>query len=279
MTVIRIATFNIRYGTAPDGPNGWDSRRAAVVDAITRQATGPPVLFGLQEVLPFQYDYLLAALGKDWCGTFVGRDDGRLAGEGTVLLWKSRQFYMLEPPTMFWYSDTPDVPGSRWTRYGAKYPRFCLQGLFVALGTDGVSIPGTEFRAWVTHFDHGPPKVREMSARLLIDRLPSESESDSKPLFFLGDLNSPPTEAAVDVLRHHLRDCLFSFGRQTDMLGTFHEFSGGDYGTVAHIDYIFLRSNSSKILAGKIDHDGYLDGKGKTRWPSDHFLVACDVQL
>ncbi|MEM6799164.1 MAG: endonuclease/exonuclease/phosphatase family protein [Planctomycetota bacterium] len=73
---LRVMTFNIRYGTANDGPNAWPRRRDAVVETIRRF---DPDVLGVQEALAFQLDELqrsltgLSAIGK-------GQDDGRRRG-------------------------------------------------------------------------------------------------------------------------------------------------------------------------------------------------------
>ena len=43
---LRLMTFNIRYGTAGDGPNAWANRRALVADIIRRSA---PDVLAIQE--------------------------------------------------------------------------------------------------------------------------------------------------------------------------------------------------------------------------------------
>ena len=47
-------TFNIRYGTAPDGPNSWENRKGLLLEVI--EAFGPDVL-ETQECLRFQAGY------------------------------------------------------------------------------------------------------------------------------------------------------------------------------------------------------------------------------
>src|SRR5690348_511311 len=52
---IRVMTFNIRYGTAPDGENAWPKRRDLVVKVIKES---DPDAIGLQEALRDQLDFL-----------------------------------------------------------------------------------------------------------------------------------------------------------------------------------------------------------------------------
>ena len=57
---LRLMTFNIRYGTAGDGPNGWSNRRTLVADIIRRSA---PDVLAIQEGLAFQLEELGDVLG------------------------------------------------------------------------------------------------------------------------------------------------------------------------------------------------------------------------
>src|SRR5690606_33514413 len=70
---VRVMSFNIRYGTAPDGENHWDKRKEFLVETIKAY---DPDLLGTQETLGFQRDYLAKNLpAYDYLG--VGRDDGK----------------------------------------------------------------------------------------------------------------------------------------------------------------------------------------------------------
>ena len=52
---LRVATFNIRNSSAPDGDYAWPIRRYVTVAAIDSLDAD---VIGLQEVLPDQLDYL-----------------------------------------------------------------------------------------------------------------------------------------------------------------------------------------------------------------------------
>ena len=78
---VRIMSFNVRYGTANDGPNHWDKRKDFLVETIK---AFKPDLLGTQETLGFQRDYIAKGLeGYEAFG--VGRDDGKDKGEMTAL--------------------------------------------------------------------------------------------------------------------------------------------------------------------------------------------------
>ena len=70
---LHVMTYNIRYGTADDGPNRWDRRKEFLVETIR---TFDPDLLGTQETLKFQRDYLAEQL-PGYAAIGVGRNDGR----------------------------------------------------------------------------------------------------------------------------------------------------------------------------------------------------------
>src|SRR5688572_29237394 len=105
---LRVMSFNIRYGTAKDGPDHWDKRKDLVAATIKKYA---PDLLGTQETLEFQAAYI-----REQCPeyTFVGagRDDGKVAGEMAALFFRTDRFEKLAEGH-FWHSETPDQPGSK----------------------------------------------------------------------------------------------------------------------------------------------------------------------
>jgi len=66
---MKVMSFNIRFGTADDGPNSWEFRRDAVMEMLG--ASGA-VVIGMQEVLASQLDEIRQVLPRyDFVG--VGR--------------------------------------------------------------------------------------------------------------------------------------------------------------------------------------------------------------
>src|SRR4030095_16477755 len=98
---LRVMTFNIRYGTAPDGPDAWPLRRPLALRVI---ADFGPALLGVQEALRFQVEAIERAL-PDLSEAGVGRDDGVQAGEYAAILFDRRRLQLLRQGT-FWLSDT-----------------------------------------------------------------------------------------------------------------------------------------------------------------------------
>ncbi len=121
---IRVMTFNIRVGTAPDGENRWQNRRSLVIDVIEKNH---PDLLGLQEALRFQIDALLEAL-PEYAEIGQGRDDGQMKGEYSAILYRRDRFQVQAQDT-FWFSDSPNEPGSM--TWGNHYPRICTWARFL----------------------------------------------------------------------------------------------------------------------------------------------------
>jgi len=65
-TAVKVMSFNVRYGTADDGPNHWDKRKDILVDTIKEY---DPEIVGTQECLDFQADYVVEKLNDyRWFG-------------------------------------------------------------------------------------------------------------------------------------------------------------------------------------------------------------------
>ena len=101
---LNVMSFNIRYGTANDGPNRWEVRRPELIALVKSQN---PDIVGLQEALHFQIDEMLAAM-PDYRMVGVGRSDGGQGGEYSAILYRASRLTPRRTET-FWFSDTPDI--------------------------------------------------------------------------------------------------------------------------------------------------------------------------
>lgn len=158
--LLRVMSFNIRFGTANDGANAWPHRREMVFDLI--RAKGGDVV-GLQEALRFQIDEIIAAC-PDYAFVGVGRDDGRDAGEFAPILYRPDRWRLIEQGT-FWFSDTPDAPGS--TSWGNSIPRICTWALLAPVATDHAA---GAFLIYNVHLDHRSENSRVRSAEAIVRR-------------------------------------------------------------------------------------------------------------
>jgi endonuclease/exonuclease/phosphatase family metal-dependent hydrolase len=260
---VRVLSFNIRYGTAPDGPNAWPERAALVHDVIRREASD---FVGLQEALRFQIDAIREAVpGYGEVG--VGREDGAEGGEYSAILYRTDRWRVADSGT-FWLSDTPEVPGS--TSWGNRITRIVTWARFVERGT------GNALWMFNTHFDHESQPSRVRSAELLAERIAAREPRD--PVIVSGDFNAGEDNEAIRYLEGEdprspvrLVDSFRVLHPEEQVVGTFNEFSGRQDGP--KIDYVFVEPGT-RVLEAEIlrDHD---DG----RYPSDHYPVAAKVVL
>jgi len=106
---VKVMSYNIRYGTADDGDYIWTNRRDAAVAMIQDQ---DPLVFGVQEALDFQLEYL-----EENCPAYkhvgVGREDGVSDGEHMAVFYNSEKAELVNWGT-YWLSETPDVPSLGW---------------------------------------------------------------------------------------------------------------------------------------------------------------------
>jgi endonuclease/exonuclease/phosphatase family metal-dependent hydrolase len=178
-------TFNIRYGTANDGENRWTNRREQLFDLLRTEG---PDLVGLQEALRFQIDEIVAAV-PGYAVVGVGRDDGKAAGELSAILFRAARFHVAASGT-FWYSDTPEVPGSK--SWGNRITRVCSWARFI-------DRDGSAFTHYNTHLDHESQPSREKSTALLLQRVGARVPA-SEPAIVTGDFNAGESNAALHVL-------------------------------------------------------------------------------
>ena len=111
-----VISLNIRYDNPADAGNAWSLRKDVVVDFLIDEH---PDIFGLQEVLWHQYQYIDSLL-PGYKSVSAGRNDGIRSGEMTPLFFNEKRFDLIDHNT-FWLSETPDMPGSK--GWGAVLPR------------------------------------------------------------------------------------------------------------------------------------------------------------
>jgi len=261
---LTVLTFNIRYGTANDGPNHWTNRREFLMDVIRKEDAD---IIGLQEALDAQIREIVAAIPA-YAVVGVGRDDGKSRGEYAAILFRRDRLHVSDSGT-FWFSDTPSVVASK--SWGNTITRICTWARFV-------DRDGRAFWHFNVHLDHISQPSRERSTALLAQRI-SERRTPDEPAIVTGDFNVGEDNPAIATLLGP-RD-----GAAPLMLDTFRvrypdektagTFSGFVMGTVSgpKIDYILVPPGT-EVLAAEIIRTSR-DG----RYPSDHFPVSARVRL
>ncbi|KCV71485.1 hypothetical protein H696_02430 [Fonticula alba] len=263
----RALSFNIRYGSASDGLNGWPQRRPQVFDILRKQA---PLVAGLQEVLHFQLQELLAEL-PEYRHVGVGRDDGLTAGEYAPIFYRADRLQVLESGT-FWFCDQPHIPGCR--TYGNNLPRICTWAKFFDVPT------GRAFYHFNVHLDHMSSNSRIQSAQQLVDTIDRYNLA-RLPTLITGDFNNHSENATeVRVLQDAgYMDTFRQLDHDPRRGLTYHEFTGKG---IRKIDYVWLWTGAN--LAGynvtAVDmltqHVSLPSGLG-TIYPSDHYPILADV--
>lgn len=246
-------TYNVRYGTADDGPDAWPLRRELAFDVVRRRS---PDVVGMQEVLDFQREAFLAAC-PGYSAVGVARNaDG--SGEASPILFRTDRFRLLRSGT-FWLGETPEAPGSM--GWDASLPRVCTFALLEERGGG---------RLWVfnTHFDHRGERARLESARLVAARI--AAREPRHPALLLGDLNAGERSEPVAALAG-LRDTFRALHPDATGVGTFHAFRGGTAGE--KIDFVFATPDVAPLEA-EIVRDAR-----EGRFPSDHYPVAARLRV
>jgi endonuclease/exonuclease/phosphatase family metal-dependent hydrolase len=263
---LRVMTFNIRYGTADDGDNRWSNRRELVPAVI--EAHEPDVV-GLQEALHFQLQELLAALPQ-FGSVGVGRTDGATKGEYAAILYRTDRFDLdRDERGTFWFSDTPEVPGSR--SFGNQIERICTWVRLIDRQSQAA------FYVFNVHLDHRSQPSRERSTQMLVERIRARTHNDD-PFVITGDFNAAPDNPAILTLLTEttaaslgIADCYRLRNEPSANEGTFGAFNGTTDGH--RIDYVFAGKGAS-TRASYIVHD-----HDEGRYPSDHFPVVADLSL
>ncbi|MEM1184516.1 MAG: endonuclease/exonuclease/phosphatase family protein [Planctomycetota bacterium] len=281
---LSVLCWNIRYGTADDGPNSWHLRAQRAADVVIGPGGTPDdpawELVGLQEALRFQIDqFLTAAPAYAYVG--AGRDDGQDAGEHCGVLYRPDRLQLAESGE-FWLSDTPDEPGSK--TWGNEITRMCAWARFVPIG----SRDGRGFYVFNTHWDHRSEASRREAAELIAFKIGNRAHPD-EPVIFMGDFNAAPesperlylTGQASDANGDGvappiaLTDALLDTGYSIRRLGTFNGWRAGiDHGP--SIDTIFV-SDGLRIVDSGIEIG--LGVSGDNRPPSDHHPISAELKI
>ena len=264
---LRVMSFNIRYGSANDGDNHWKKRREMVFDVIRDQQSD---VVGLQEALRFQIGEIREAVGV-YGEIGVAREDGRIDGEYSAILYRADRFGVAEAGT-FWLSDTPEVAGSN--TWGNDCVRICTWARLIE------NKSGKAFYIFNTHLDHVSQPSREKSAVLIAQRIESRNHKD--PFVVTGDFNAGENNPVVTYLKG--KTAADSAKTPVPMIDTFrvlhpdvkdvrtgHAFRGGRQGH--KIDYVLVPP-AAKVLEAQILYDN-IDG----RYPSDHYPVTARLRL
>jgi endonuclease/exonuclease/phosphatase family metal-dependent hydrolase len=182
---LNIMSFNIRRGTAPDGRNHWIFRRDMVNEVLKNYR---PDVLGLQEAVDFQISEIRAMLPEYEMVNIISSGDSKVLYN--AIFYNAARFLLFEEGT-FWYSDTPDNPGSK--GWGNIMPRTCAWVRLVEKESQQA------FYFYNTHLDHLSQRSRKKSVILLTQRIHARSYPDAFVL--TGDFNSRERSKPIQYLK------------------------------------------------------------------------------
>lgn len=253
-------TYNIRYDSPQDAQagNGWTQRKKIVAQTISHHRTD---ICGLQEALHHQIlDIINESPEYQFIG--VGRDDGKLGGEFSPILYNHKKFSVLDSGH-FWLSERPDAPGKGWDA------TCCNRIVTWAKFRD--NNVRKEFFLFNTHFDHQGIIARRESAYLLKKKI--NEIAREYPVIVSGDFNAALEDEPIRILSSQNDRVVLSntlFKSESPHYGPSGTYNGWDPLTkeTKTIDHIFIRGPWRVIEHSTLAHLWY------GRLSSDHFAVT-----
>ena len=181
MSSIRVFSFNILTDNCKKtGGRTFAERSKLILDEFLAYE---PDLIGFQETQPPQRQWLIDNFTDfQVCG--VGRDRD-LLGESNVVLFRKSRFDLVFLET-FWLSDTPRIPGSRFSTDQSDCPRICTCTTLRDRET------GRPFRHYNTHLDHVGAFAQAQGVSLILGRIAADYDTWALPVILTGDFNVTP---------------------------------------------------------------------------------------
>ncbi|MBQ3957001.1 MAG: endonuclease/exonuclease/phosphatase family protein [Clostridia bacterium] len=221
-----------------------------------------PDLIGFQETMPYQRQWLMDNLeGFEVVGVGRGKN---YDNESNVIAYRKDRFDLVFLET-FWLSDTPRIPGSRFSTDQSDCPRICT------CTTLRERESGRCLRHYNTHLDHVGAFAQAQGISLILNRIASDYAENPLPVVLTGDFNVTPDSLVYKSVvtfagcREPLKDVTADVGP------TFHGFRKDWPGS--KIDYVFttLPCDASKSFAARNERDGLPF--------SDHYPVGADLEF
>lgn len=248
---LTVMSFNVRNSAASDGPNDWELRKSATAAMLSEVK---PDVFGVQEALPDQIDYILEAAPSYQCYG-IGRNDG-VEGERMSIFYNTERMQMEDHGT-WWLSETPDVPSRGWD---AKYPRTATWALLSDLRT------GRQLYFVDTHLDHRGVAARREGLLMIVSKV--REMNPDVPMVLLGDFNVEPGDSALLALDGLMLDARSTARKTTDVPS----FNGFGESRATLIDYIYYSGFSAarefRVVTESFDGKPYI---------SDHYPIVAKL--
>ena len=257
---LNVWTFNLRYAAADDGINAFENRKQLIQRAFPKYQAD---IVGFQEVLPRQRLWLEEFLeGYTIVGTRRGK---KLDDESNVIAYRTDRFLTVSLDT-FWLSDTPFIPGSRFSTDQSSCPRICTCVVLMHRET------GKLLRFYNTHLDFAGEISQCQGMTVILNRISADdARYPNVPLVLTGDFNAVPGSrvctqvAAFSSCGKPLKDLT------AGIRGTYHAYQPEE--TLDKIDYIFTdaAADPSRTMALTEQENGV--------FLSDHYPVLAEITL
>lgn len=253
--LLSVMSFNIRFGLADDGPNGWTYRKHAVAGLFRKYR---PDFISVQEPNDFQTEFLREMLPEY---NHIGvRKPAPDFWQNNVIFYRNSIDCLDEQH--FFLSETPSVPSRSW---GSQWPRQCTIGRF--------NLNSRELVCVNTHFDFEEP-AQYQSAQLIWQKI--VTQFSDYPAILMGDFNAEPDSKAYQWFTGQINEGMdtlpdFKTTFKSPYPGTYHQFTGKPI--VGLIDWILYRGEFrlKKCLVIEDSFDGL--------YPSDHFPIMAHFEF
>ena len=257
---LNVGSFNIRNG-GPLRPgqerpkkgdyskfNGWDDRKQYLCDMINLEAFD---VFGSQEVKKKQLDEMMALL-PDYDYVGVGRDDGAEKGEYCPVIYRKKEFKLLNSGT-FWLSETPNEVTKGWD---AACYRVCTWA-YLQRKSDKA-----RFYFLSTHLDHKGKEARINGGKLVVDWIKEHCKGEN--VIVVGDFNVTQSSDTYKVFVDSgiLEDTYETAKYKFAPTGTFNGFNPRRY-TTYRIDHIFVTKGTKVSRYGVLTYHYFRDMTAK----------------
>ena len=263
MSEIRVFSFNIWTDYRADGgassgqPRCFAVRREIIKEKLPAYRAD---IIGFQETMPAQRQWLIDNFPEyQVCG--LGRN-ADLLGESNVIMFRKDKFDLLDL-SMFWLSDTPGVPGSRFSTDQSDCPRICVAATLRRIED------GRLFRHYNTHLDHVGPISQAQGITVILNRMAEDYKKWPMPVILTGDMNATPDSPVIKTILafkgagEKLTDCSAPAGF------TFHNNNPGT--TQIKIDYVFSNLPAAEAMKMTDEVNGIT--------VSDHYPVGAALVL
>ncbi|HMI04946.1 MAG TPA: endonuclease/exonuclease/phosphatase family protein [Pedobacter sp.] len=253
-----VGTFNLRFDNPKDSGNLWLNRLPVVASLIRFHQFD---VLGTQEGLGNQINDLDKQL-PEYQHYGLGRNDGKDAGEHSVIFFKREKFTLLNKGD-FWLSQTPEKPSKGWD---ARLNRICSWVYLQDIKSK------KKFYFFNVHYDHQGKIAREESSKLILERI--KNIAGKGPVILTGDFNGDHTSswyqrvANSDLLKdtYRLASHPYDYNPSANGFGRELQKSGV-------IDHIFITESLT------VERWGILSDSYHGKFPSDHFPVLSEIRL